>query len=137
MKKHNAILIIVILAILTVLITTIYYSYWKVISVTRYDVKLSIGDRIGFDLGSQVISFGTMLPGSESPRTMEIANSLNIPIKVVIKHTGNTTKFVYPERNNFLVPPNSSEQLTFVARIPRNASYGNYTGTVIIRTLRV
>lgn len=136
MKRNNALLIIIIFALLSFLVTITIYSSGKLISVNRYEVKLSVGDRIGFDLGSEVISFGTMLPGSESPRKIEITNSLNRPVKVIIKHIGNTTKFVYPEKNNFLIQPNSSDQLTFVARIPKNTTYGNYRGTVIIRTLR-
>lgn len=136
MKRIKAVYTIALIALFAFLITMVIYYDWKIVFVKKYDVTLTIGDRIGFDLGSEVISFGTVLPGSELSRSLELANSLGIPLKVVIKQYGDTAQFVSIDKNIFLVEPHETEHIAFLAKIPNNAVYGNYTGKMVIRGLR-
>lgn len=135
MKHSKAVLILIIIALLAFLISILTYSFWKVVFVQNYEVTLSVGDRIGFDLGEQKISFGTMLPGTDSSRQIEMINSLNRPIKVIIKQSGNTAQFVSTE-NNILIGAKETVKIDFLAKVPLNTSYGNYTGKILIRALR-
>lgn len=136
MKRNKAVLIILIIAFLTLLISILTYSYWKIVFVQNYEVKLSVGDRIGFDLGEEKISFGTMLPGTDSSRQISITNSLNSPIKLIIKHSGDTIQFVSYE-NNVIIGPKETAKIDFLAKVPSNASFGNYTGKILIKAMRV
>jgi len=137
MGKKDAIIILIAVALLAFTATIWAYSYLKIISVNQFEITLSIGDRIGFDLGSQEISFGTMLPGSTASRTIKIENNEEFPLKVIVKHFGDTNKFVSIDKNNFVMLPEESGELNFLAEIPKNAEHGNYTGKVIIRTIKI
>ena len=136
MDKFRAIIIISFIAALSFLFTIIAYNSWEVVSVNEYFATLSVGHRIGFDVGSNNISFGTMFPGSESSRKIQITNDFKRPVRVIVKNYGETASFVHPEKNYFLLPSGSTEELNLIASVPSNAPYGNYTGKIIIRTLR-
>lgn len=136
MKHSKAVLILIIIALLAFLISILTYSYWKVVFVQNYEVTLSVGDRIGFDLGSERISFGTMLPGTDSSRQIEIANSLNKPIKVIIKQSGDTNSFVSTKENILFIEAKEAAKIDFLAKVPIGTPYGNYTGKILIRALR-
>ena len=136
MDKPRAIIIISFIAILSLLLTIIAYNSWKVVSINEYDVTLSVGHRIGFDVGGNNLSFGTTFPGSESSRKIQIKNDFTSPVRVMVKNIGETAKFVLVEKNSFMLGKGQTEDLDFIAKVPPNAAYGNYTGKIIIRTLR-
>ena len=135
MKYTKAVLIILIITFLTLLASVLTYSYWKIVFVQNYEVKLNVGDRIGFDLGEEKISFGTMLPGTDSSRQISITNSLNSPIRLIIKQSGDTIQFVSYE-NNIIIEAKEIAKIDFLAKVPANASYGNYTGKILIKAFR-
>ncbi len=133
--KHKKIIVVTSILMIILTLLLVGYSYWKVVSLQKYEIKLSVGNRVGIDLGSQKISFGTMQPNSESTRKMAIKNDGNYPVKIAIKQEGNTMQFV-SYNNNFIVNPKSTEEIIFSAKVPKDASYGNYTGIATVWVLR-
>lgn len=136
MKKIKMLVLLAIIALVTVTITMLAYSYWKIISVTEYDVRLNVGDRIGVDIDKERISFGTMLQNSVASRKIEATNNEDRLIKISIEQTGSTLQFVSPEENNIILNPNETRELNFLAKVPKDAAFGNYTGKVKITVTR-
>lgn len=117
-------------------VSIIAFTYWKVISVQNYNIKLNVGSRVGIDLGSNEISFGTMQPNSEAVRKINIQNNENNPVRIVVKLKGDALHFVESDKVNFLIDANSYQELSFIAKVPSDVKFGNYTGKATIWVLR-
>ncbi len=98
----------------------------------EFDVFLSIAETSGFDLGSESLNFGKIIPGSSVKKEISIGNNYDFPIEVSIIIEGDVSDFIdFEEISLFEV--GESKKLSFIATAPLNSSHGNYLGKIYIK----
>lgn len=90
------------------------------VEVTEYNAGLN-GD-------SDALKFGKVPLGASSTRFLNIY-SINESI-VKIEASGNISQFLSVDKNNFIIPKNSNDTITFNLDVPYDVAIGNYTGII-------
>lgn len=134
-KKRKWVKLIVLLIIIALLSATVtellfYYSkyIYKVKKVTVYNMSLTVGNTIGFNLDAQELNFGTLMAGGGSKR--EVFMIVDKPTKVIIFMEGELANWTSVSDNDFIFEGNKS--IIFTAVVPENASLGTYKGKAIL-----
>lgn len=134
-KQRNwtkIIIILIIIAILAIALTNFllyYFKYiYKVKQITVYNMRLTVGNHVGFNLDPGEINFGTVIAGGGATR--EVFLESDSPTKVIVMLEGDLAKWVGVSENEFVFIGNRT--LSFVAATPENATKGNYTGKITI-----
>lgn len=138
MEKKKIIWLSVIVAILSITATSLFYSFYKVDYVQEFNMSIIVGDHLGIDVSEDKLSFGMVPPGKGSAtRQINIQNSKNYPLKVNVHKYGEMKDWVSASPNSFVIRQNENKQVNFDARPPQGAEYGNYTGKVRFYFLKV
>ncbi len=126
-----ALLIIALMAIFSFL-CIFAYDYFTYLhdlkQVKVYDMRLKVGNYVGFNLDSDVLNFGTIIPTGASTRTINL--STEKPVRVEILLRGKLAEWVNISHNNFIL--DGQEEIAFNVYVPADAAYGNYTGKAYI-----
>ena len=125
-KYAAAIIIAVAVAVLSVSVWN-----WMRMETMELGINLKVGGNIGFDVNTSLVKFGTVPQGGIAVREIIITNKdgydktahfavegdakgiVEIPADKLVKADGNTT-------------------ISVTARVPWDAKYGEYTGTLKI-----
>jgi len=122
------------LALITILasfsLTFIFYTYYIIQDIQELDMKIKIGDVVGFDTNTSVISFGIVPEGGFGERPVILKNMRDKPSKVYIKKSGGMAKWVYVSEDNFVLQPNETKELLFTAIPSKDAEEGAYKGKI-------
>ncbi|MEM1577642.1 MAG: hypothetical protein QXM27_01350 [Candidatus Pacearchaeota archaeon] len=139
-KKENKIinwkkiLIWFIIFLLIIILTELIWIYIKFLHNTTairiYDIKLKVGDYIGFNIENESINFGTIMPGGRGERYIEVTSNKDVKVEIYLK--GDIAKWIIVDKNDFILKKNTKENITFSVVIPKDAKIGNYTGKAII-----
>jgi len=133
-SKNNRYLLIAIIFLLIIIIAGLLSFYlkfiYKVKAIRTYEIKVKVGDHIGFDIENSSINFGTIIPGNSGERIIELSS--NEDVKVEIYLMGEIAKWITLDKNDFLLKKNKNERVTFTITIPVTTKYGNYSGKAII-----
>lgn len=95
-------------------------------------VKFSVGNSLGIDLNSSLLTFGTVFPGSVAYRDINIENRYEFPIIMKVLADKNLASLLYVERR-YTVGPRSFLTFPIFLSVPEDYSSGNYTGEVKIQ----
>ena len=127
---HKAILIVIIAVLFTAGITSILYSFHKIIDYKEFNIQLQVTEEkhIGFNLDPGVFNFGKVPQGSTAKRNATIDHKYPQPILVKMEITGNAKELVNVDKNFFILEPNVVKQVQVSAKVPSNQSTGNYSG---------
>lgn len=129
--KKKIILLLIIAAIISITLTSLFYSFYKVDYVREFDMSIVIGDHVGIDTSPDALSFGMVPPGgSSAKRNINIYNPKNYPLKVNVNKYGEIKYWVSASPSTFIIKENEGKQVSFVVSPPSNAEYGNHTGKV-------
>lgn len=131
MKLSKFLLLILITILVSFSLTFLFYTYYIIQDVQELDMKMKVGDVVGFDTNTSVISFGTIPEkGGSSQRPVILKNMKNKALKVYIKKSGEMAKWVYISEDNFILNKNEKKELLFTAIPPKDAEKGAYKGKV-------
>lgn len=131
MEKKKIILLSVIVAVLSITATSLFYSFYKIDYVQEFNMSIIVGDHIGIDVSSDKLSFGMVPPGgSSATRQINIQNSKSYPLKVNVHKYGEIKDWVSASPNSFIIRENENKQVSFDAKTPQNTEYGSYNGKV-------
>ena len=132
MRLKQFVLMVLILAFVSVALTTVFYSFYivKEVKVVPMDVKVS--DHSGFNLDTDAMHFGLVMSPGAVERSMIISHGSDEPLRVEIKTEGVMSEWVYPEEDSFVLWPNQSKEVMFDINVPENIEYGHYNGTIKI-----
>ena len=131
MKKKNIVFLLIIIVLLSITATALFYSFYKVDYIKEFNMSMVVGDHIGIGIIKGELSFGMVPPGQgSSTRNIDIYNSKNYPLKVNIKKYGEIKDWVKVSPNGFIIGVNENRQVNFEASPPVNTEYGNYTGKI-------
>lgn len=125
------------IAILTVSALTAVYSYLSAPIETRtVDARFSVSNELGIDVDKDALTFfGRLLPGSQGSQNIYIENKKEFPVLIKIFSTNEIAPYLSSEKEIILMP-GENKSIGFVLSIPKNMSFGDYSGKVILRIYR-
>jgi len=123
--------------IMIILLIIIISSFLIVYNPTLYETKqidmyLTVGNYTGFNVDTDAIYFGTIMPSGRGTRIINITNSNQISI-VNIKSYGELKEWIYISENNFILNPNEDKTVNVMVYVPKNIEYKDYKGVLKIR----
>lgn len=130
MKLKKFLLLILITILISFSLTSLFYTSYIIQDVQELDMKMKIGDVVGFDTNTSVISFGIIPEGGSSQRPIILKNLKDKPLKTYIKKSGEMAKWVYIPEENFILKANETKELIFTAIPTKDAEKGAYKGKV-------
>ncbi|MFH1683214.1 MAG: hypothetical protein ABIA37_05460 [Candidatus Woesearchaeota archaeon] len=137
MNKKELAIILVIVFLLGMTATSLFYSHYLVENVMMVEMSLEIGDKLGFDLEKDILNFGRTAPGVSSvTRFMEISNIEDYPIRIKIKTSGELSEWVTASEYNFVLSAGEIKKVDFVAAPPQDAPQGEYSGKVRVLAMK-
>jgi len=92
---------------------------------------LTVGDHVGVNVDTDALWFGTVSPEGVSSRFVTVTNNDTVAKNVHFDATGNLSSWIALPKDAVL-EPNGQRNFTITASVPENASYGNYTGKLLI-----
>ncbi len=129
MKKNHLFILLLVITLISITTTILFYSFYVIENVREFDMSLIVGDHAGFDVDTEKLSFGMVMPaGSSCTRYIFISNKKDYPLKVYINFYGNFADWVSVSDNYFVLKPDEEKKLSFTANAQKDAVYGNYTG---------
>jgi len=112
----------------------VYYA------VREVPINLTVGPPmyvgIGSIKGGDVLFFGSIPPGGNGYREINITNNEGFPLKITVTIAGEASRFVTSSENNITINPGKSAIVHFVAAIPWEATQENITGTAMVEFIR-
>ena len=136
MKSKKTILILMIVALITIAITTIFYNQYKIVKTQTINVDFEIGEDIGFNIDTDALHFGRIPTGSSSTRKLNMTNNYNFDIKVNFKPSEELDGVVIARENNKILSPGEIHLFWIDAKAPQNPEKQYYNGTLKITFLR-
>jgi len=127
-KKRFLIIILLIIVLSSVFIIYNTVSY----DTKKLDMHLMVGNYTGFNVDTDAIYFGTIMPFGIGTRIINVANSNQTSI-VDIKAYGELKGWIYVSENNFILKPNEEKTVKVMVYVPENAKYKDYEGALKIR----
>ena len=99
-------------------------------NVITYEMHLEVGSTSGFNLDTDKLYFGRVVPGSSASRDVIINSSYSSPLRVALEKSGPVADLVVFSENNFVLMPGEHKKVSGSVAVPLNMSYGVYTGTL-------
>jgi hypothetical protein len=124
-EKYKKILLV--LVFLSALCTYIILNFLSEQKIVDYKMQLTVGNHIGFDLNTSVITFGMVTPSSSAVRHLNLKNG-DQKNKFQILAFGDMASWIKLSENDFILQPYEKRTLNITAQVPENADLGNYTG---------
>ncbi len=127
--RKSAVILIVALAVAITMAVSIFFQQQRVRIITYpMDVSVVGEQNIGFNMDTDGLHFGTMMPGFTGARNIEIKD-VGRDILVEILTAGEMKAWVVHD-NRFMMKKGEQRNVTFSLAVPENASLRNHTGTV-------
>lgn len=130
---------LVLCSALLIVATGITYIVTQVKAAHSLPMTLQITDSgaTGFDLNQSIMTFGRLHPGAALSRYFDVDNTDESPVKVVAKARGSIAQYIVINPAVSIMTPDQ-EKLTIQveARIPDDATPGNYTGTFYVYVMK-
>jgi len=137
MKKKQLVLIIFIFIFLTIGITSIFHFYYTTLDIKELPMMVRVSDKLGIDVGTDMIRFGGLRPGGGSKRIFHLTNNHDIKVLIQFIPMGDIGDLVSISENNFIIQPEEHKTVDIGIGIPQDMPYGNYTGKLKVIIKRV
>jgi hypothetical protein len=128
MEGSQVLLLLVIVSILSITATNLFYSLYVVDNVIEKEMSLIIGNRTGFDMSTEKITFGMITKKGSCRRDIFLSNNKDYPIEIKVSKNGNISPFVLISDNKFVLNPGEEKKVSFTASSYPEAEYGSYNG---------
>jgi hypothetical protein len=139
-KTKNKIYILVFIFLLFSILLLVFSLIFRssvILSKKEIPMSLTIGNKTGFNVSKEAISFGTLSNGTSATRDdISIINNYNFEISLEISVEGDIKNFVIYDPIVYL-NPKESKNLTFSTITITNESYGFYNGKAVIVFKRI
>lgn len=116
------------MVIVTFVSATFILLYSSPPEVREYEIYLTVGSYVGFNVNSSALFFGTITAGGTGSREIIVNNHGALPRKVQVETSGNLSDWVKVSDNNFVLQGYENKSLEVNATVPEDAEFGNYTG---------
>ena len=126
--KLKFLVLIIITILLSFTLTSSFYLDYMLQGVIELDIEMEVGDVVGLDTDTSVISFGIVPLGGSAQRKVEMENTGYKPIKVYISKIGEIAEWVSISENNFILWPSVKKEILFTVNLSEKAGKGIYGG---------
>lgn len=137
-KKRNSLILkrkvdFILLAIaLILLVFSAFLWFSKPLKIITFDIKFAVGENIGFDLNSSELNFGKLAPGGSSQKSFILQNEYNFPIETKVFLSNNLLGLISVEKE-YSLAPGQEIKIPVTLQIPKNYSFGNYSGKIMFK----
>lgn len=133
--KNLVILSLFISFVVLIMTVSIYVYYITPLSEFSYSTTAFVTeDSTGFDVNTSSITFGSIVIGGTSTRTILVNNSYSFPIRVKPQVTGEISKII--TYDDFIVQPYQSSKFHLTVSADSLDLLGNYSGNINLKLLR-
>ncbi len=131
MKRKNKITILT-----TILTIVLAVSLFLMVPLQKETIptRFIAGKHMGFDLGPGNLNFGEIVPGYSASRSIIIKNNFNKPTSTTITSSGEISDYIIVSKNNFVLQPEESKNITFSCFPKKGIELREYAGQIIITT---
>jgi len=91
-----------------------------------------IAENIGFDLNSSALSYGKLVRGGSSTRTIFVENSHNIPLRVEILVSKEIAGLINYDIQSEVIAAGEKVDVPVTLSIPTDMALGDYEGKIRI-----
>lgn len=136
-KKIDINYLLISVAILALLSLSLLIAYSMIPSASskqeeRINMHITVGNYAGFNVDTDALYFGTVVPGARSERTIRVENTGSKKITAVLRVSGILEQWTVLSKNNFKIAPGMAENVSVKVTAPDDAKLGNYSSTLII-----
>lgn len=137
-KTNTFALLVLLCFIVGMSASWIFYSLYNNLGIAYVPMRARLIDFKGIGLAADAdkLNFGSIPLSGTAERYITLTNEKDFKIRVQLAITGNISKIVYANITDFVLKPNETQQISFVAFHPRNATIGEYNGTLVIKYTR-
>ncbi len=136
-EKHNEKLIFILIAILIlafILNIYLFISLSRIIEIRELSASIIVSDKIGFDLNSTALTFGSTLRGGSSTREISIENNFGFPIEVYVYGDNGMENFIISAKER--IEKDEKKSIKISAFVPEDTEFGKYEGSIKIALRR-
>lgn len=130
MNKGQMLLLLVALIFITAIITAMIFQSKDVVAVQTVPMDVKVGDSYAFNLDTDAIHFGRILPGTQGIRGFVLNNTKDIDVVAELTSEGEISLWVEASDQNVLVKANSARQINLTVTAPNDAEFREYKGTL-------
>ncbi len=111
-------------------LSLIFYLKYEILDVVyiNYDYKVKGTHYLGFNADTDALHFGIINQGGKGIRDLELTSSERARVLIKVINADN----ISPNRNNFIIEPNQTISVQFLAKVAPDTPTGNYSGKVRI-----
>jgi hypothetical protein len=129
-KNNFKILIYSLLVFFLVLMFAFFYIIiFSPLEVKYIDVVFSVDDYMGLSTEKEVLNYGVLFPGIGSTKSIKIINDYEFDIVLDVLVDEELRGFLFGEDRVF-IPKGGIINHPFRLEVPRDASFGNYSGKI-------
>ena len=136
MKTNKIILMGAIIAFIGIAITSMLYVNYKVVSVEEINFDLEIGNEIGFNIDTDAIHFGRVLPGGNSIKQINLTNNKEFDVLIVIQKKSEINDWIIIGENKFVLVPRENKEVNISIKIPLDTEYDLYEGKIKVISVK-
>lgn len=138
MKKYQLLVLITCIALLSMSVTLLSYSFYKIKHIELIPMDVKIDKIVGINLDADALHFGRLMKGGCGTRGITLKHEYSYPLKVMINVIGELESWTSIKENGFILNKNEEEEVEFKVCSPVDAIEGKtYTGTARIVLKRV
>jgi len=132
MKPAKLFMLLAAVFLLIYALTTIVFTYARgPLEVQKKDIDVTVGHRVGFDVGTDAFHYGILMPKSSGTRKFDVTNKKNYSQTVVVKFSGDVSDWMAVSENFFTIEPDGKKTIALTMTIPPETTGGNYAGEVL------
>lgn len=135
-RRMQVILSVLMAVLLVTLIVNLYliFENSKILDIRKLSASINVSSRIGFDLNSSSLTFGEVIRGGSSIRSIKIENTYAFPVEIVIYGDSVMENFISPEK--FRLDAGEARSANIAAVVPEDADYGKYEGAIFVKFMK-
>ena len=127
--KRKTFYLIILVCVIILIITFIGIYRARTIDYEEIPITLSVGDYLGFNIDSDALHFGTVMPSGHGYRNMNVHNKKEIRCKVFLEADGPITEWItFSPEDTFYLDGDETETIQVNVTVPPGTEFGNYSG---------
>ena len=137
MKRIQILILLIALIILTALITSVVYVNSNIAAVQTVKMDVIVDSSFAFNLDTDAIHFGRVVPGNTAVRSFIVNNTKTIDLVAEVKAEGELAPWITTSAQFVDVPANDHRKVNLTVFVPNDASYGKVEGKLTVIFKRV
>lgn len=127
MKRKQKIMLLLLILSIFVIINVLAFQSEREIKEINYSFIVD-NEVIGFDIDTNQVSFGKLLPHTEAKRDLLITNNSNSFVETTILFFGTGSEWLSAQTQ--MIAPKEQAIISIILKVPQNALEGMYEGNI-------